>query len=75
MLSFITASTLYGPLHTKQAVEQYQNAIQQALQQGGTVVCGGKVRWQIELHTRTTLEMHSHRKVQKQLFYNLGGED
>uniref|UniRef100_A0A3P9AZ04 aldehyde dehydrogenase (NAD(+)) n=1 Tax=Maylandia zebra TaxID=106582 RepID=A0A3P9AZ04_9CICH len=36
-------STLYGPLHTKQAVEQYLAAIEQAKQQGGTVVCGGKV--------------------------------
>uniref|UniRef100_A0A669E3A3 aldehyde dehydrogenase (NAD(+)) n=2 Tax=Oreochromis TaxID=8139 RepID=A0A669E3A3_ORENI len=35
--------TLYGPLHTKQAVEQYLAAIEQAKQQGGTVVCGGKV--------------------------------
>ncbi|XP_003974269.1 alpha-aminoadipic semialdehyde dehydrogenase [Takifugu rubripes] len=36
-------STLYGPLHTKQAVEQYIAAVEQAKQQGGTVVCGGKV--------------------------------
>lgn len=36
-------STLYGPLHTKQAVEQYLSAIEQAKQQGGTLVCGGKV--------------------------------
>uniref|UniRef100_A0A7N8YLM3 aldehyde dehydrogenase (NAD(+)) n=1 Tax=Mastacembelus armatus TaxID=205130 RepID=A0A7N8YLM3_9TELE len=35
--------TLYGPLHTKQAVDQYLAAIQQAKQQGGTMVCGGKV--------------------------------
>lgn len=38
-----TASTLYGPLHTKQAVEQYLAAIEKAKQQGGTLVCGGKV--------------------------------
>ncbi|KAG9353818.1 hypothetical protein JZ751_011942 [Albula glossodonta] len=35
-------NTLYGPLHTKQAVEQYKAAIEQAKQQGGTVVCGGQ---------------------------------
>ncbi|KAA0704451.1 Alpha-aminoadipic semialdehyde dehydrogenase [Triplophysa tibetana] len=36
-------NTLYGPLHTKQAVEQYLSAIDQAKQQGGTLICGGKV--------------------------------
>uniref|UniRef100_A0A6Q2ZB93 aldehyde dehydrogenase (NAD(+)) n=1 Tax=Esox lucius TaxID=8010 RepID=A0A6Q2ZB93_ESOLU len=36
-------NTLYGPLHTQQAVDQYLAAINQAKQQGGTVVCGGKV--------------------------------
>ncbi|KAK2823548.1 hypothetical protein Q7C36_020148 [Tachysurus vachellii] len=36
-------STLYGPLHTKQAVDQYLAAIEQAKKQGGTLVCGGKV--------------------------------
>uniref|UniRef100_A0A8C4RSU3 Alpha-aminoadipic semialdehyde dehydrogenase n=1 Tax=Erpetoichthys calabaricus TaxID=27687 RepID=A0A8C4RSU3_ERPCA len=36
-------NTLYGPLHTKQAVEMYKAAVNQAKQQGGTVVCGGKV--------------------------------
>ncbi|XP_060764651.1 alpha-aminoadipic semialdehyde dehydrogenase [Neoarius graeffei] len=36
-------STLYGPLHSKQAVDQYLAAIEQAKQQGGTLVCGGKV--------------------------------
>uniref|UniRef100_A0A8C1VQZ5 aldehyde dehydrogenase (NAD(+)) n=1 Tax=Cyprinus carpio TaxID=7962 RepID=A0A8C1VQZ5_CYPCA len=35
-------NTLYGPLHTKQAVQQYLAAIDQAKQQGGTLVCGGK---------------------------------
>lgn len=39
-----TASTLYGPLHTKQAVDQYLAAIEQAKKQGGTLVCGGKVQ-------------------------------
>uniref|UniRef100_A0A8B9KY77 aldehyde dehydrogenase (NAD(+)) n=1 Tax=Astyanax mexicanus TaxID=7994 RepID=A0A8B9KY77_ASTMX len=36
-------NTLYGPLHTKHAVQQYLAAIEQAKQQGGTLVCGGKV--------------------------------
>uniref|UniRef100_A0A667YEI9 Alpha-aminoadipic semialdehyde dehydrogenase n=1 Tax=Myripristis murdjan TaxID=586833 RepID=A0A667YEI9_9TELE len=36
-------NTLYGPLHTKQAVEQYLAAIEKAKQQGGTLICGGKV--------------------------------
>ncbi|KAJ8261496.1 hypothetical protein COCON_G00172190 [Conger conger] len=35
-------STLYGPLHTRQAVEQYKAAIESAKQQGGTVVYGGQ---------------------------------
>uniref|UniRef100_A0AAR2ISE9 Aldehyde dehydrogenase domain-containing protein n=1 Tax=Pygocentrus nattereri TaxID=42514 RepID=A0AAR2ISE9_PYGNA len=39
----IIGNTLYGPLHTKQAVQQYLAAIEQAKQQGGTLVCGGKV--------------------------------
>ncbi|MBN3272874.1 AL7A1 dehydrogenase, partial [Polyodon spathula] len=36
-------STMYGPLHTKQAVDMYLAAVDQAKQQGGTVVYGGKV--------------------------------
>uniref|UniRef100_A0A671NW19 aldehyde dehydrogenase (NAD(+)) n=1 Tax=Sinocyclocheilus anshuiensis TaxID=1608454 RepID=A0A671NW19_9TELE len=36
-------NTLYGPLHTKQAVQQYLAAIEQVKQQGGTLVCGGKI--------------------------------
>uniref|UniRef100_A0A8C5ARE9 Aldehyde dehydrogenase domain-containing protein n=1 Tax=Gadus morhua TaxID=8049 RepID=A0A8C5ARE9_GADMO len=39
----IIATTMYGPLHTKQAVEQYLAAVEKAKEQGGTVVCGGKV--------------------------------
>ncbi|XP_068102908.1 alpha-aminoadipic semialdehyde dehydrogenase [Hyperolius riggenbachi] len=37
------SDTLCGPLHTKQAVEMYLSAIEQAKCEGGTVVCGGKV--------------------------------
>uniref|UniRef100_UPI00358F9D06 alpha-aminoadipic semialdehyde dehydrogenase n=1 Tax=Myxine glutinosa TaxID=7769 RepID=UPI00358F9D06 len=36
-------NTLYGPLHTKQAMETYKTAVEQAQQQGGKVVYGGKV--------------------------------
>ena len=36
-------NTLYGPLHTKEAVKEYENAIERALNLGGKVVCGGKV--------------------------------
>lgn len=36
-------NTLCGPLHTKQAVEMFLSAIEQAKCEGGTVVCGGKV--------------------------------
>ncbi|XP_075692184.1 alpha-aminoadipic semialdehyde dehydrogenase [Rhinoderma darwinii] len=35
--------TLCGPLHTKQGVEMFLSAIEQAKCEGGTVVCGGKV--------------------------------
>lgn len=38
-----SADTLYGPLHTKEAVKMFLDAVEQAKQQGGTVVCGGKV--------------------------------
>ncbi|XP_077200557.1 alpha-aminoadipic semialdehyde dehydrogenase [Paroedura picta] len=37
------ASTLYGPLHTKQAVKMFLDAVEQAKQQGGSVAYGGKV--------------------------------
>ena len=43
------ATTMYGPLHTKQAVEQYLGAVEKAKAQGGTVVCGGKVRGLLHL--------------------------
>ncbi|XP_048382930.1 alpha-aminoadipic semialdehyde dehydrogenase [Stegostoma tigrinum] len=39
----LDSTTLYGPLHTKQAVDMYKNAVEQAKQQGGTVACGGNV--------------------------------
>lgn len=36
-------NTLYGPLHTKQAVDMYLKAIEDAKRQGGTIIYGGKV--------------------------------
>uniref|UniRef100_A0A8U7P2J5 aldehyde dehydrogenase (NAD(+)) n=1 Tax=Corvus moneduloides TaxID=1196302 RepID=A0A8U7P2J5_CORMO len=36
------SDTLYGPLHTKEAVKMFLDAVEQAKQQGGSVVCGGK---------------------------------
>jgi aldehyde dehydrogenase (NAD+) len=37
----LAAGTLMGPLVTRQAVEQMESAIAQAVAEGGTVVCGG----------------------------------
>lgn len=37
------ADTLYGPLHTKEAVKMFLDAVEQAKKQGGSVVYGGKV--------------------------------
>lgn len=37
------SDTLYGPLHTKQAVQMFLGAVEQAKQEGGKVVYGGKV--------------------------------
>ncbi|CAI9543826.1 unnamed protein product [Staurois parvus] len=37
------SDTLCGPLHTKQSVEMFLSAIEQAKCEGGTVVCGGKI--------------------------------
>lgn len=38
------ANILYGPLHTKQAVDMFVRAVEEAKNEGGTVVYGGKVR-------------------------------
>ena len=35
---------LVGPMHTKDSVEMYKNAIQEAIAQGGKVEIGNKVR-------------------------------
>lgn len=39
----LEANTLYGPLHNQQAVDNYKNAVAEAIQQGGRVECGGRV--------------------------------
>lgn len=41
---FSPANVLYGPLHTKQAVNMFLGAVEAAKKEGGTVVYGGKVR-------------------------------
>ena len=33
----------YGPLHSQQGVEQYKQAVADAVAQGGKIECGGKV--------------------------------
>ncbi|XP_046559067.1 alpha-aminoadipic semialdehyde dehydrogenase-like [Haliotis rubra] len=39
----IIDGVLYGPLHSKQGVAQYQQAVADAVAQGGKIECGGKV--------------------------------
>ena len=36
---------LYGPLHTERSVTMFEEAVQEAQKQGGTIVYGGKVRY------------------------------
>lgn len=37
------STTLYGPLHNEQAVENYKNTISEAAKLGGKVECGGNL--------------------------------
>jgi len=39
----LDTTTLYGPLHNQQAVDNYKNTINEAIKQGGNIECGGKV--------------------------------
>lgn len=39
----LKSDSLYGPLHTRDAVQQYLSAISEAKKEGGTVVYGGNV--------------------------------
>ena len=36
--------TLYGPMHSQQGVDAYKQAVAEAVQQGGKIEYGGKVR-------------------------------
>jgi hypothetical protein len=38
-----SAATLYGPLHSKAAINSYLTVLEDAKKQGGNIVCGGKV--------------------------------
>ncbi|CAO1385637.1 unnamed protein product [Diamesa serratosioi] len=39
----LEASTLFGPLHNQMAVDNYKNALKEALEQGGKIEVGGNV--------------------------------
>jgi len=39
----VSDGTLYGPMHTKQGVKQYEEALTQIKASGGTIEFGGKV--------------------------------
>ena len=38
-----TAGVLYGPMHSQDGVALYKKALEDAVAQGGTIECGGKV--------------------------------
>ena len=38
----LDTNVLYGPLHTKQAVQTYLSVIEEAIKLGATIECGGK---------------------------------
>ena len=38
----LESNTIYGPLHTKNSVNLYLRAIEEARKQGGKIECGGK---------------------------------
>lgn len=42
-------STLYGPLHNAQAVENYKQTLAEAVKAGGKIEFGGKVRTILEI--------------------------
>lgn len=39
----ISGNTLFGPVHSQQAIDLYKKAVEDAKQQGGTIQFGGKV--------------------------------
>ena len=38
----LDTNVLYGPIHSKQAVETYLSVVNEAVKEGATIVCGGK---------------------------------
>jgi len=40
---FVSANTLYGPMHTKSGVQEYIHALEEIKKQGGRIAFGGKV--------------------------------
>ncbi|KAH9522344.1 aldehyde dehydrogenase 7 family member A1 [Dermatophagoides farinae] len=38
----LDTDTLYGPLHSEQAVNNYEKTIKAAIESGGKIICGGK---------------------------------
>lgn len=38
----LESATLYGPLHNRNAVNNYKNTIAEAIELGGIIECGGK---------------------------------
>ena len=43
IIILISASTLYGPMHTKSGVQEYVDAVEEIRKQGGQIAFGGKV--------------------------------
>ena len=50
---------LYGPLHNETAVKNYEQAVNDAKAQGGTIVYGGKVRGCL-IHYVTTMTIYDN---------------
>ncbi|KAJ6669660.1 hypothetical protein lerEdw1_000209 [Lerista edwardsae] len=65
------ANTLYGPLHTKESVKMYLDAVGLAKQQGGSVAYGGKVMDRPGNYVEPTIVIglpHNAPIVQKETF-------
>lgn len=61
--------TLMGPLHTKMAVEMYQQGIKEAISQGGKVLYGGKVI-EDNFVEPTIIEIEPQAKVRYYLYFS-----
>lgn len=64
-------STLYGPLHNKNAVNNYKNTIAEAVEQGGIIECGGKTIDQDGFYVEPTIITnlpHNAEVIQKETF-------